>query len=164
MSRAFVKEDAGPGAGDDQPDRPLSPHPNYVTPRGHRQLADRLASLRREREGLLEDDLDDQLAWAQLAREIRYLEARLDSALPVDPAMQPVDEIAFGAAVEVEDGNERRRTVTIVGEDEADPSAGFISYVSPLARALIGAKVGDVVTWSRPAGDEELEVVSIRYG
>jgi transcription elongation GreA/GreB family factor len=163
MSRAFVKEDDGSSNRDDQPDRPLSRYPNYVTPRGHEQLVSRLAELRRQRDQISDETLSDQVALSHLAREIRYLEARVETAIVVDPATQPPDEVAFGASVDVEADDGSVRTVVIVGEDEADPAAGLISYVSPLACALMGSRVGDLVTWARPAGDEELEIKAIRY-
>src|SRR5690242_21543024 len=100
MSRAFVKEDAQSGAGEIA-DLPQSSHPNYVTPRGLAQLKERLAAAQARRRALLEggEGGGSELALANVAREIRYLEARLERAIPVDPAGQPRDAIAFGAIV-----------------------------------------------------------------
>lgn len=162
MSRAFVKEDGPDNA--PLPDIPVSPHPNYVTPSGLAALKARLAEVQaRLAELRAREDRLDKLPEAAAERDIRYLEARLKSAIPVDPAGQPQDEVAFGATVTVaeEDGGERR--FRIVGEDEADAGRGWIAPHAPLARALIGAGVGDVVTWKRPGGETELEVVAIAY-
>jgi transcription elongation GreA/GreB family factor len=96
-------------------------------------------------------------------RDLRYVQERLDRSILIDPASQPQDQVAFGAHVTTVDEDDERRQFTIVGEDEADPEAGLISWVSPLARALTGAKVGDTVVWQRPAGDRELEIEAIEY-
>lgn len=166
MSRAFVKEPDGDATGDDQPEIPESPHPNYVTPRGLAQLKEQRAALAAEKERLTKEsaDLEAKLALAQTERKMRYFTRRIEHAIPVDPAQQPKDEVAFGATVRVadEDGNER--DYAIVGEDEADAAKGKVSWVSPLARALTGARAGQTVTWKRPAGDVELEILAIRYG
>ncbi|PZR00673.1 MAG: transcription elongation factor [Cereibacter sphaeroides] len=159
MSRAFVKE--GTGELDPLPDLPISPHPNYVTPRGLAQLQSRLAetqarlaTLRSRAERL------DRLPEAAAERDIRYLEARLRSAIPVSPPPNP-QEAAFATRVTVIDEDGREQHFEITGEDEADAATGRIAPQSPLARALIGARVGDTVVWSRPAGKAELEVLAI---
>ena len=163
MSRAFVKED-GPDT-EPLPDLPVSPHPNYVTPRGLAALRERLETVRAELARLkARPDRLDLLPEKAAVRDIRYLEARLASAIPVDPAAQPKDEVAFGARVTVADEEGRETVYEIVGEDEADATLGRIAPQSPLARALIGAHVGDVVEWRRPAGKAELEVIAIAYG
>ena len=164
MSRAFVKEqDAGePG---DLPERPVSEHANFVTPAGLRQLEQEAAALEEQRLALLAQG-DDAMAQERLAhidRDLRYVEARLASAQLVDPAAQPRDEVAFGAAVTVRQADGERRTFSIVGEDEADSKNGKISHVSPLAEALTGARAGDVVVWKRPAGDKTLTIEAIDY-
>lgn len=159
MSRAFVKE--GDGALDPLPDLPLSPHPNYVTPRGlaslqarlHARQAD-LAALKSRAERL------DKLPEAAAERDIRYLEARLRSALPMQPPAD-LSLVAFGLCVRVQDDRGREITYEITGEDEADPALGRIAPQSPLARALMGAEVGDVVTWARPSGATDLEITGI---
>ena len=160
MSRAFVKE--GDGALDPLPDLPLSALPNYVTPRGLATLQARLqqaqttlAALKSRAERL------DKLPEAAAERDIRYLEARLRSAIPVDPAQHDLSQVAFGLSVRVCDPSGREQVYEITGEDEADPALGRIAPHAPLARALIGAEVGDVVTWQRPAGALDLEVMAI---
>lgn len=160
MSRAFVKE--GDGSLDPLPDLPISAHPNYVTPTG---LADLQARLRETQTRLTElrarPDRLDKLPEAAAERDIRYLEARLRTAILIDPATLPTDEVAFGLIVTVLDEDERTSRYQITGEDEADAAKGRIAPHSPLARALIGAQVGDVVTWRRPGGATELEVTAI---
>lgn len=163
MSRAFVKED-GPDTAP-LPDLPVSPHPNYVTPRGLAALQDRLAALRSELARLkARADRLDTLPERAAERDIRYVEARLASAIPVDPAAQPPGEVAFGARVTVADEDGREAVYEIVGEDEADAGTGRIAPQSPLARALLGASVGDVADWQRPSGRVTLEVLAIAYG
>ena len=162
MSRAFVKED-GPD-NEPLPDLPISPHPNYVTPRGLAALRDRLAATQAELARLkARGDRLDKLPEKAAERDIRYLEARLRSAIPVDPADQPRDEVAFGARVTVADEDGRETVYEIVGEDEADAGTQRIAPQAPLARALLGARVGDVVEWRRPAGRLDLEVIAIAY-
>lgn len=96
-------------------------------------------------------------------REIEELEEKLGRAIPVDPATQPKDVVRFGATVEVEAPGNKRATYTIVGEDEANPLEGTISWLSPLARALEDARVGQRVVWLRPAGNLPVTVRSISY-
>lgn len=164
MSRAFVKEDDA-GAPEERVDLPVSEHPNLVTPAGLQMLRDKLGVYEAERAKLKEHDteLAAQSHLPRVEQEVRYWEERLRSAIPVDLAEQPRDSVAFGAVVTVEDKEGARHDYQIVGEDEADPQHGKVSYVSPLARALDGAAVGDLITWKRPAGDQELEVVAIGY-
>lgn len=164
MSRAFVKEPDEGAPVDGLPDRQISDHPNYVTPIGLRQLELKVGELETRRLELLDDE--DELAQEQLAyvdRDLRYYTARLESAIPVDLARQPRRKVAFGAAVGVSENGGARRTFTIVGEDESDLASGRISYVSPLAEALLEARVGATVLWRRPAGNIELTVESIAY-
>lgn len=145
MSRAFVKET------DQAPEpavaRPASNLPRYITPAGLAVLHERLAAAER----------------AGDAREAEDLRARIEEAVPVEPAGRPQDTVAFGATVTVEDEYKRRSTYTIVGEDEADPHAGTISWRSPLADALLDHRVGDRVTWQRPAGNLSLAIRNIEY-
>ena len=105
----------------------------------------------------------DRPRHAAVARDLRYFQARLESAIVVDVANEPDDEVHFGATVKTEDENGETHVFTIVGEDEADVAKGKVSWRSPLAKALIGAKAGDTVTWNRPAGALALEVLEIRY-
>lgn len=162
MSRAFVKEDR-PDT-EPLPDLPISPHPNYVTPRGLEALKARLAGSRSDLARLrAREDRLDLLPEKAAERDIRYLEARIASAIPVDPASQSLDEVAFGARITVADADGEEATYEIVGEDEADAASGLIAPQSPLARALIGAGVGDTVVWHKPSGAVELEILSIAY-
>ena len=163
MSQAFVKEPDGDTVADDQPELPISPHPNYVTPVGLGQLKTALAGLLDQRGELDDEALVNKLHLSQMLREIRYYEARIKQAILVEPAGQPVGEVAFGARVTVEDEDGAPLTYRIVGEDEADPDAGKVSWVSPLAAALLDARVGDLVLWERPTGAVELEIISISY-
>jgi transcription elongation GreA/GreB family factor len=162
MSRAFVKEN------EDQvpelPERPQSPHPNFVTPRGLALLKQQLAELEESRHRhATEQSLLDKDALQVTERDLRYVQERLIRAVPVDYDQQPKDQVDFGAIVETQDENGQKRKFEIVGEDEADPNIGKLSWVSPLALALKDARKGDTVIWKRPAGDLELEVLSIRY-
>jgi transcription elongation factor GreB len=163
MSRSFVK-DADESVGERLPDIPLSEHPNYVTPRGLAQLRARLIAMRERRDALRvdADALPQQSELAAVERELRWLNARVGSAIEVDISQQPRDRVAFGALVTV-DGDEGEARYRIVGEDEADVEHGLVSYVSPLSSALLGARVGDEVVWQRPAGDLMVEVVAIEY-
>lgn len=151
MSRAFVNED---NSIEDVPDRPVSPHANYVTPQG---LALIEAAFERARQAYNEAQASgDRDALAKAARELRYWSARRASAQPV-AANAEADVVQFGNTVTIARDNGREQTFRIVGEDEADPSKGSVSYVSPLAVALLGRKVGDVVQ----AGKDEAEIVAI---
>jgi len=164
MSRAFVKEQDGEPLPSEAMDLPQSTFPNLVTPSGLKQLEKRLHGYEAERARLhAEEKLEDRPHLERVDREIRYLKARLETAQPVNLKDQPRDRVAFGATVTVEDDEGKKHDYRIVGEDEADPEKGLVSYVSPLARALSDGKVGDLVTWRRPAGDLELEIVAIKY-
>jgi len=96
-------------------------------------------------------------------RRIRFLEKRMDTIEVVDPATRSSDAVFGGATVEVVDEDGNHRSYQIVGEDETAPEQGLVSYVSPIGRALLKRKVGDLVTVRRPAGDLELEVVKVSY-
>jgi transcription elongation factor GreB len=166
MSRAFVKEPDEGVPEDGLPERQVSEHPNYVTPEGLRRLERTVGELEHQRLGLLAaNDADDRLAQelAYVDRDLRYFSRRLDTAIPVDLRRQPRRMVKFGAAVTVREGGGAQRTFTIVGEDEADLKTGKISYVSPLAEALLDARIGATVLWRRPAGDRELLVEGIDY-
>src|SRR4051812_7489677 len=99
----------------------------------------------------------------EIDRRIRFLTKRLDSAVVVEQEESEHSDVRFGATVEVVDENEKRSSYSIVGPDEADPSAGRISFQSPLGRALMKRRVGDVVTVQRPAGEIEIEILAIHY-
>ncbi|MVF22666.1 transcription elongation factor GreAB [Methylocaldum sp. BRCS4] len=165
MSRAFVKEPDGEQLGDDLPERPRSSYTNYVTPQGLAQLQRRVRELSAQKEALIgNDDLGARQQLKQVERDLHYYEERVQSAVVVQPEAQSDDKVRFGSTVEVLDSDGQTLRFTIVGEDEADATHEKISWISPLARALLEAQVGDVVTWKRPVGDKELEVVAIRKG
>jgi transcription elongation factor GreB len=162
MNRAFVKEPDEGAPTEGLPERQISEHPNYVTPAGLRQLEARVGELETRRLELLDgDDPAGELAYVD--RDLRYYTARLESAIPVDMSGQPRRKVAFGAAVTVSQPGGKRQTFTIVGEDEADLKEGKISYVSPLAEALLEARPGKTVLWRRPAGNLELTIEEIAY-
>ena len=165
MSRAFVKEADGDAVSDDAPDLPISPHPNYVTPQGLKALQTELEALVAERSAIKQapDQVSVRLKLFKVERRLRYVQARVESAILKRPEAQPEDEIGFGATVVVADEEDVEHVFRIVGEDEADVARGWVSYLSPLAKALIGAEPGDLVKWRRPVGDMELEVVSFGY-
>lgn len=165
MNRAFVKDPDDAGIPETVPERPQSPHPNYVTPAGLRQLQASAAALAGQRDWLQaagKQASPQELAMVQ--RDLRWVEERLRRAIPVDSATGPRDRVHFGARVEVADEDGTVATYTIVGEDEADPSAGKVSWVSPLAEALLHAEVGEEVVWRRPAGPKRLEILAIHRG
>ena len=156
MSVAFVKEPEGGEAFENLPDRPLSPHTNFVTPEGLKQIEAEVARLEREVASL---DPNDKAEDSRIGRDLRYWAARKNSAQLVE-AMSG-DTVHFGATVTVvredEAGKETKQTFRIVGEDEADPHKGSISYVAPLARAITGKNVGDVVE----VNGHDVEIVAI---
>ena len=179
VSKAFTRED-------DAPDEDLEPEPqsppgqkNYITPAGQARLKSELKALVEvERPDLLKT-----IAWAasngdrsenadyiygkrrlrEIERRIRFLIKRLEIAEVVDPRDQDRDRVFFGATVTYRDAKGAEHTVSIVGTDEVDPARGRVSWVSPVARALLKAREGDVVTATTPSGPEELEVLGMRY-
>ena len=165
MSRAFVNEDLQSEAQAELPERPQSPFPNYVTSQGLAALEHRIANLLAERSALSDDGdaMRHEAALRRIDRNARYLSARIGCAILVNPDEQPRDEVAFGATVRVCDADGEARVFAIVGEDEADAAVGKVSWVSPLANALLGARVDDRVIWTRPNGNVDLEILSIDY-
>jgi transcription elongation GreA/GreB family factor len=165
MSRAFVKENDLEHAGIDIPERPLSDEPNYVTPNGLMLLNAQIDALEVER-GLLKNKIDDPIAKQKIAmieRDMRYYAARIESAILTIPKEEDYSIVLFGSIVTVEDEEGKLSTYEIVGEDEADIHKGKVSYLSPLAEALIGAKLNDEVTWEKPMGDTYLTIQKIEY-
>lgn len=165
MNRAFVKDPDDAGRPEAPPERPQSPHTNYVTPAGMRQLQALLGELKARRDRLLDEGKQaspQELALVQ--RDLRYFEERLRRAVLVAPGSGSPDRVHFGAAVDIRDESGAIETVTIVGEDEADAALGRISWVSPLAKTLLNAELGELVRWRRPAGPKELEIIDIREG
>jgi transcription elongation GreA/GreB family factor len=144
MSVAFTKEQDSEAAAADLPDRPISPHRNLVTPEGLAALEAALAEARAAYAAAQAsgDVGADRTAMARATRDLRYYSARRASAELVEPTREP-DTVVFGATVAFERDDGRRQSFRIVGEDEADPTAGSVSHVSPLARALMGKGVGD---------------------
>jgi transcription elongation factor GreB len=180
MSKAFVRES------DEEEDRSEQSHAvpigfkNYITPRGHRQLQEELrALLRVERPKVV-----DVVSWAagngdrsengdyiygkrrlrEIDRRIRFLSKRLEIAEVVDPTQQKnLDQVFFGATVTYADERGTQKTITIIGVDQADLDRGQVSWVSPIARALMKARAGDIVEHRTPAGIQQIEVLDIRY-
>jgi transcription elongation GreA/GreB family factor len=166
MSRAFVKDSDDDLTAGELPERPLPAHANYVTQHGFDQLHARVKDLQEQHERLAPQAPEDSEAKQKLRvveRDLRYFNAQLERASVVDLHGQPHDEVHFGAAVSISDDQGKPHRFTIVGDDEADVGAGKISWASPLAKAMIGARVGDTVIWRRPAGDTEVEIVGISY-
>jgi transcription elongation factor GreB len=181
MNKAFVKESDGDDEDELQPALKLPAGTrNYITPAGHARLKDELEHLvKRERPHVVEI-----VAWAasngdrsengdyiygkrrlrEIDRRIRFLTKRLDIAEVVDPLRQGEnDQIFFGARVTVADADGAENTYTIVGVDEADVSKGRISWISPLARALIKAREGDSIRFQSPVGIREIDILEVRY-
>ena len=158
MSVAFTREEDLETRASDVPDRPISAAPNLVTARGLDLIEQALAEARAAYAAAQADGgvSADRTAMARATRDLRYWSARRASAQLTEPSPDG-DTVQFGRTAEVERDDGRRQTFRIVGEDEADPAAGSISYVSPLARALMGKAEGDVVT---VAG--EVEIISVR--
>ena len=140
------------------PERPISPHPNLVTETGLKALETQLAEARTafEAANAIEDINEKRRQLAGPSRDLRYLVERLRTAqVMADPVS--TENVAFGSTVKFSRDDGRVQTYRIVGEDEADPKAGTISYVSPVARLLLGKGIGDVVTLN----GQELEIVAI---
>ncbi len=153
--------------------------PNYLTPAGARKLQEelkRLVSVERPKtvqevsDAAAQGDRSENAEYIygkkrlrEIDRRIRFLSKKLDAAVIVKADEVRTDEVRFGATVEVEDEEGVKKTYTLVGPDESDPASGYLSFKSPLGRALMKKRVGDVAVVQRPAGEIELEIVSIRY-
>ena len=183
MSKAFTKEDDG--SNDDKDDKPepseLTPEgeKNYITPAGAEKLRAELKDLLYVKR----PETVSVVAWAasngdrsenadyiygkrrlrEIDRRIRFLTHRIEAFEIVDPAQGKSDRVVFGATVVVADEEGNKRTYRIVGIDETDGKRGKISWISPMAKALLQAKVGDAVTVRMPKGDEDLEILEIRF-
>jgi transcription elongation factor GreB len=182
MSKAFTKED---DRDDDAPDAELQALPtrkNYITPKGFQRMKDELHVLLNK----TRPDLTQVIAWAasngdrsenadyiygkrrlrEIDRRIRFLSKRLEIAEVIDPVkikpFQPI-QIQFGATVTYLNEEGQKKTISIVGIDEIEPSRGKISWISPLAKSLLHQEKGEVVIFKSPKGEEELEIVDIRY-
>lgn len=169
MSRGFVKEEDQEEAPFIPPRAALPPGvTNYVTPQGHRQLLEERETLEKERKNLdISSDKEKRHATAVLDGKLNLLNERLASARILDPKEQPGEEVRFGATVSFRylTGPQRNKsqTFTIVGVDEANIKAQKIAFLAPLAKALTGSKVGDVVKVTMGGAVQELEVVDINY-
>lgn len=158
MSVAFTREEDLEATAADLADRPISPHPNLVTPEGLAAIEAELASARAaytaaQMHGSIESD---RTAMARATRDLRYWSARRASAQLVEPT-EDDGAVRFGGSVSIERADGRAQTWRIVGEDEADPAAGSVSHVSPLARAVMGKRVGDEVT----VAGQSAEIVAV---
>ena len=182
MNKAFTKETDGDA--DDEQESAAPPLPaglkNYITPAGFKRLKDEaLQLLDKERPELVKvihwaasngdrsenaDYIYGKRRLREIDRRIRFLTKRMDAAVVVDPAAREAsDQVFFGATVTVMDEGGAEKTYSIVGIDEADASRGRISWISPLARALIKAHERDTITVKTPGGDERLEIVQVEY-
>jgi len=177
MSKAFVSNDS--------PDDELEPIPviretrNYMTPGGAKQIQKEFQDLKfRERPEVVKivewaagngdrsengDYLYGKRRLREIDRRLGYLSKRLETIEVVDPAAMKSDQILFGATVTILDENDKERTFSIVGVDEADASKGRISWVSPLANAMLKSRVGDIVQFRAPKGLQEVEIVALKY-
>lgn len=154
--------------------------PNYLTPQGAKKLQDELRQLAAVERPKIVAEVADAAAQGdrsenaeyiygkkrlrEIDRRIRFLTKRLESAVLVDSSKFEHEEVRFGARVVVEDEDGVRKTYTLVGPDESDPAAGALSFQSPIGRALMKKRVGDIVTVRRPAGEVDLEVIQVSYG
>ena len=182
MSKAFTKESDG----DDEDDLPEdvgglpATAKNYMTPEGFARMRDELNTLmRKERPEVVKvvtwaagngdrsengDYIYGKKRLREIDRRVRYLSKRLANAEVVDPATRTkTDQVFFGATVTTANAEDKERTVKIVGVDEVDLEKGHVSWISPIAKALMRAHEGDVVNLRTPAGLEELEIVKVRY-
>jgi transcription elongation GreA/GreB family factor len=155
MSRAFVKEADGVEAIENLPERAASTHPNFVTAEGLATIEAELEKAHREHAQA--QAANDRATLARAARDLRYWTSRRTTAQVIAPPIAG-GAVQFGSTVTIERDDGRRQTFRIVGEDEADPAHGTLSHVAPLARALFGKAVGDVVQ----AGQSEAEIVEVR--
>ena len=155
MSRAFVKEQDDAPA-ERLPELRVSDHPNYVTPRGMAAIDAKLAAIN---SALAEGP--DEAETARLQRDLRYWSARHATAQLVSASEVPNNEVAFGSRVTLRRDGGAPETMEIVGEDEADPAAGKIAWVAPLAAALIGAEPGDLVEVGPRKPPIEVEILSV---
>ncbi len=182
MSKAFTRENDAEADDDEDESVPALPVgvKNYMTPAGYASLNAEFEQLwKSERPKLVEvihwaasngdrsengDYIYGKKRLREIDRRIRYLTKRLDNAEVVDPATrEATDQVFFGATVTVRDDQGVQGTFSIVGIDEADPAKNRISWVSPMARALLKAREGDVVNLLTPAGKRELEILEVRY-
>jgi transcription elongation factor GreB len=154
MSKAFTKEDGAEPIELKASGPKLPPGAkNYMTPAGAVRVRDELSRL-------LSLPVTIQ---KQEELRILYLQERLNDLVVVDPLQQSFESVRFGATVTLNNDKGETKTYQIVGIDEADPLKGRVSWISPLARALLGSEAGDVVTLNNPRGKEELEIIQVSY-
>lgn len=166
MSRGFVKED-------DQEEVPIVPQraflpdgvPNFVTPAGLEQLLAEKQDLILEKETIsTANENEKRIAVNFINAKLQLLESRINDARIIDPEKQPTDEVRFGATVTLNiPATGRKQIFQIVGVDEADIAKGKISFLSPLAKAMINKKTGEKITLKRDKGEAVFEVVKITY-
>lgn len=163
MSKAFTKEDAADSNTLLPYDPPWLPGSrNYISAAGLEKLQSEREHLLQELSARKQDASGEPGSSHDLRRRLQILTTHIEAAEVVAPLQEDPERVQFGATVRVRDGEERERTFTIVGVDETDTQAGRVSWTSPVARALSGATVGDIVTFISPRGEEELEVLAIR--
>jgi transcription elongation factor GreB len=182
MSKAFTKESDRDDE-DDGPDEIVglpAGAKNYMTPEGFGRLREELMTLmRKERPEVVQivswaaangdrsengDYLYGKKRLREIDRRIRFLSKRLERSEVVDPAKRPkTDQVFFGATVAYANAKGEERTIKIVGVDEVDPGRGHVSWISPIARALMRAHEGDLVKMRTPGGEEEIEIVRVEY-
>lgn len=154
MSKAFVRESEADDNSSDLPDRPISSHPNLVTAAGLALMEEKLVRLHADHAAA--QDAQQKSALAAINRDLRYWTSRRATAQLVDPPENP-ERVEFGTTVTIERDDGRTQSWRIVGEDEAEPANGTLSFASPVARALMGKAVGDTVS----AGTTEATILSI---
>ena len=168
MSRAFVNEDNAAAQADQPVERQVSEQPNHLTAHGLAQLQAKVAQLQAKVAQLqqayslesAQGEQADKQRLADLERDLRYFNQRVQSAHVVAPATS-TDKVQIGSWVTFANEHDEQQRIQLVGEDQADAGAGLINWGSPLGRALLGAQVGDEVLWKRPAGDQLIEVLRI---
>ena len=164
MSRAFIKENDLEHAGIDIPERPISLETNYVTPAGFENLKITLDDLDKNRQLLIGNETpNNNQKIMRIERDIRYFSSRIKSSILVDPSTQNKEVILFSAKVSVLSIDKKKYQFEIVGEDEANIKQNKISYLSPLAKSLIGSRINDEVVWIKPSGNEILVITNIYY-
>lgn len=164
MSRAFVRESDGEHEGDELPPRPPRVQPCYMTRNGVNALQRELAALAQSMHVMApEACLGTQAATKRDKLRMREIARILGEVTPVEAGARGGDTIRIGATVTFREGDGKDHICTIVGEDEVDAGHGFISWVSPLGRQLIGRTVGEFVEWARPVGTLEVEIIGLEY-
>ena len=164
MSRAFIKENDLEHAGIDIPERPISAEINYVTLFGLEQIKETLSNLDADRAKFVGlDDAMSKQKKMRIERDIRYYAARLKSAILVNNDSQKTNRVLFGAYVELKNEDGKTEYYELVGEDEADFNKNKISYVSPIAKSVLGNLLGDEVVLSKPSGFTKLIIKKIAY-